>query len=60
MTVGNEDQRAIARTVAAELARGLQELVDFIGGQVFALAPRGVGEPARGEGRARGRSRAPL
>jgi hypothetical protein len=48
MPVGDEDQRAIARTVAAELARGLQELLDLIGGQVLALAPRGVGLARRG------------
>jgi hypothetical protein len=54
MTVGDEDQRAIARTVTAELAGGLQALVDLIGCQVLALAPRGVEEPARGEGKSQG------
>jgi len=32
MSVGQEDQRPIAITVATELARGLQELLDLIGG----------------------------
>jgi hypothetical protein len=32
MTVGDQNERAIARTVAAKFAGGLQELVDFIGG----------------------------
>ncbi len=29
MPVGEEDERPIAHTVAADLARGLQELLDF-------------------------------
>jgi len=29
MPIGEEDERPIARTVAADLARGLQELLDF-------------------------------
>jgi hypothetical protein len=60
MPVGDQDQRAIARTVAAELAGGLQDLLDLVGGQVLALAPGGVGLAGRGEGRARGTCRAPL
>jgi len=50
VTVGNQDQRAIARTMAADPARGLQELLDLVGGQVFALAPRGIGLAGRGRG----------
>jgi hypothetical protein len=38
VAVGEEDERPIARTVAAHLAGGLQQLLDLRRGQVFAGA----------------------
>jgi hypothetical protein len=58
--IGDENERAIARTVAAEFAGGLQEFVDLVRGQILALAPRGVRLARRRDRRARGRSSAPL
>jgi hypothetical protein len=57
MAVREEDERPIARTVASHLARGLQELLDFRRGQIFAGAPIKIGGSARGESRGGGRSR---
>ena len=48
MPIGQEDERPIARTVAAHLARGLQELLDFIRGEILTPAAGGVGEAGRG------------
>lgn len=48
VAVGDEKEGAIARAVAAELAGPLQNLLDFVGGEILASAPRRVGEPGRG------------
>ena len=50
MTVRQQHQSTIARTVAAELARGLQEPLDLVRYQILAFAPRSVGLASRGEG----------
>ena len=51
MPVGEEDERPIARTVAAHLGRGLQQLLDLRGGEVLAGAPIKIFGSARGDGR---------
>jgi len=53
MPVGQEEEGAIARPMAAELAGHLQDLLDFIGGEILALAPGGIREPGRGDTLAR-------
>ena len=60
MAVGEEDERPIARPVAAYLARGLQELLDLRRRQVLAGAPIKIGSSARGDGRVGVRSRSRL
>jgi hypothetical protein len=58
--VGEEDERSIARTVAAHLARGLQELLDLRRRQVLAGAPIKIRSSAWGDRRGGGRSRSRL
>ena len=60
MPVGEKDERAIARTVAAHLARGLQQLLDLRRRQVFAGAPIQIFGSARGDRRGGGSSRSRL
>ena len=60
MPVGEEDERPIARTVAADLARGLQELLDLRRREILAGAPIKIFGSARGDGRVGGRSRSRL
>lgn len=58
MPVGEENERPIARTVAAHLARGLQQLLDRRRRQVFAGPPIKIFGSARGgDSGAGGRSR---
>jgi hypothetical protein len=45
MSVGEQNERAIARAVPTKLARGLQELLDLVGSEILALASRDVGLP---------------
>jgi hypothetical protein len=49
MSVRQEEESAIARAVAAELAGRLQDLLDFIRSEILTLASGGVGEPGRGD-----------
>jgi hypothetical protein len=58
--VREQYQRAIAVTVATDLARGLEHALELTGGEIFALAPGRVGGSARGDGRVGGRSRSRL
>jgi hypothetical protein len=60
MAVGEEDERPIARTVAAHLARGLQELLDLRRREILAGAPIKIFGSARGDRRVGGRSRSRL
>jgi hypothetical protein len=60
MTVSDQEEGAITGAVPADLAGGGEYLVDFIVREIFSGSPRGVGEPPRGEGGVRGRSRSPL
>jgi len=48
MPIGQEDERPIARPVAAYLARGLPELLDLRRRQVLAGAPIKIFGSARG------------
>ncbi len=57
MAVSQEDERPIARTVAADFARGLQQLLDLRRGQVFAGATIKIRLSPWGESRGGGRSR---
>ena len=54
MPVGEEDERAIARTVAADLAGGLQQLLDLLRRQIFAPAARSIGLARRGDAEGQG------
>ena len=57
MSIGQEDERPIARTVAAHLAGGLQQLLDLRRGEVFAGAPIKIRLSSWGDSRGGGRSR---
>ena len=57
VTVGEEEEGAVAVAVPAGLAGRDQELLDFRRRQVLPRSAGGVGSSARGEGRARGRPR---
>jgi hypothetical protein len=55
--VGEENERPIARPVAAHVACGLEQLLDLRRRQVFAGAPIKIGGSAWGDSRGSGRSR---
>src|SRR5208337_4673422 len=58
--VGEEDERPIARTVAAHLARGLQELLDLRRREILTGAPIKIRLSPWGDRRGGGRSRSRL
>jgi hypothetical protein len=60
VTVGQEEEGAIAVSMPADFAGGGEELLDLVGSQVLSSAAFGVRDAPRGEGRVRGRSRSPL